>query len=151
MKLYSQADFMRAAQAAVEELKAHFVLPFGLSPISADVSSEEQSAAQDDTPMPQAPAAPETAAPPGTPEEARAAQAASVREVMDQLRSENRFEVLQAGGSAAVAAHGGSLAPHGVLPTLRLYCFAEKTQRLAISGDLPPLAAVPFALCWLAR
>lgn len=110
------SDLLSAAQDAVEQLKAQFALPFGLSGASAAASVAEQGAPKEDVPEPQAPTAPETAAEPATPEEARAMQAASVRDVMEQLRSENRFEMLQPGADAAAAAQGSSLASRGALP-----------------------------------
>lgn len=104
-----------AAQDAVDELKAQFALPFGFSGASAPVFVAEQDASKVMAPEPRAPAVPHTAAESATPEEARAAQAASVRDVMEQLRSENRFDMLQAGANAGAAGQGGSTAPRGTL------------------------------------
>jgi hypothetical protein len=110
------SDLFLAAQDALEQLKAQFALPFGLSGASAAAPVAEQGAPKEDVPEPQAPTAPETAAEPATPEEARAIQAASVRDVMEQLRSENRFDMLQPGANAAAAAQGSGPASRGALP-----------------------------------
>lgn len=107
------SDLLSAAQDAVEQLKAQFALPFGLSGASA---AAPVAAPKEGVPEPQAPTAPETAAEPATPEEARAMQAAPVRDVMEQLRSENRFDMLQPGANAAAAAQGSGPASRGALP-----------------------------------
>ena len=110
------SDLILAGQDAVEQLKAQFALPFGLSGASARAPVAEQGAAEEGVPEPQAPTAPETAAEPATPEAARGMQAESVRDVMEQLRSENRFDMLQPGADAAAAAQGSSSASRGALP-----------------------------------
>ncbi|CAL8468190.1 g7729 [Coccomyxa elongata] len=98
-----------AAKMAVEQLKANFELPFSLPRAGAPVNPEalaSDSAARDDLATPQAPAADiEEAA--ENPEERRAAQAVAVRDVLEQMHSENRFGALRSDTAAAPAQSSG--------------------------------------------
>ncbi|BDA42121.1 probable exosome component 10 at N-terminal half [Coccomyxa sp. Obi] len=94
-----------AAKLAVEQLKANFALPFALPRAGAPADPQalaSESAAQEDSAMPKAPAADDEEAA-ETAEERRAAQAAAVRDVMEQLHSENRFGALHSDTAAAAA------------------------------------------------
>lgn len=62
-----------------------------------------------------------------TPEERRAAQAAAVRSVMEQLHSENRFGALRSNTAAAVTQSSVPF-PHGVQPRVYAYLVSVYTE-----------------------
>lgn len=109
----------------VEALKAQFALPFALpgraglvseAPPSPGASAVSQAAPEAE--MPVADKSDPGPAVMQTPEECRAAQAVSVRAVMDELHSQNRYAAL-AGSDPDESASAGP----GVI-SLRLLCVA---------------------------
>jgi len=130
--LVAQKDEVRRlwnAQVIVEALKAQFALPFALAGRAGLVREAPpfagESAVSEAAPEAEMAAADKSAPGPAVmqrPEETQAAPALSVRAVMDQLHSENRFQAL-AGRDPDATMYKAAFGGPGVVP-LWLLCVA---------------------------